>query len=45
MTAGKPLGNGFPLAVVATTKEIASCLGEFASSVSVEFSVDACIPF
>ncbi len=33
ITCGKPLGNGHPMAVVITSKEIADSLGEFNSSV------------
>jgi len=32
VTCGKPLGNGYPMAVVVTTREVADCLGDFASS-------------
>ncbi|XP_069123550.1 5-phosphohydroxy-L-lysine phospho-lyase-like isoform X1 [Argopecten irradians] len=32
VTVGKPLGNGHPMAMVVTTKEIADVLGEFSST-------------
>lgn len=32
LTIGKPIGNGYPLAAVITTKEIADCLSEFSST-------------
>lgn len=32
LTVGKPIGNGYPLAAVITTKEIGDCLGEFVST-------------
>lgn len=34
LTVGKPLGNGHPMALVVTTKEIADSIGEFNSTVS-----------
>ena len=34
LTVGKPLGNGHPMAMVVTTKEIADSIGEFNSTVS-----------
>lgn len=34
ITVGKPLGNGHPMAMVVTTKEIADSIGEFNSTVS-----------
>lgn len=34
ITVGKPLGNGHPMALVVTTKEIADSIGEFNSTVS-----------
>ena len=33
VTCGKPLGNGSPMAVVITTKDIADSLNEFSSTV------------
>jgi acetylornithine/succinyldiaminopimelate/putrescine aminotransferase len=33
LTVGKPLGNGHPMAMVVTTKEIADSIGEFNSTV------------
>ena len=38
VTCGKPLGNGHPMAVVVTTKEISDALGEFNTSVNMFFS-------
>lgn len=35
VTVGKPMGNGHPMAVVVTTKEISDSLKEFSSSVSL----------
>lgn len=35
VTCGKPMGNGQPMAVVITTKQIADSLGEFNCSVSL----------
>ncbi|GFR74301.1 alanine--glyoxylate aminotransferase [Elysia marginata] len=32
VTIGKPIGNGYPLAAVVTTKEIADSLGDFSST-------------
>lgn len=32
LTFGKPIGNGFPLAAVVTTREIANCLPEYMST-------------
>ena len=37
VTCGKPLGNGHPMAVVVTTKEIADTFGEFSSTVRAFF--------
>lgn len=34
MTVGKPLGNGFPMAMVVTSREIADTLKDFTSTVS-----------
>lgn len=34
LTCGKPMGNGHPISVVVTTKEIADKFGDFSSSVS-----------
>jgi glutamate-1-semialdehyde aminotransferase len=34
LTVGKPLGNGFPMAVVVTSREIADTLKDFTSTVS-----------
>lgn len=36
VTMGRPMGNGYPMAVVVTTKEISDCLKEFKSSVSIQ---------
>ena len=35
LVVGKPLGNGFPMAMVVTSKEIADTLNDFTSAVSV----------
>ena len=35
VTMGKPIGNGHPMAVVVTTKEISDSLKEFSSTVSL----------
>jgi len=37
MTTGKPLGNGHPLAVTITTKDISNSLGELKSMVGLQF--------
>lgn len=37
VTIGKPVGNGYPLAAVVTTKEIADSLGVFSSTVYCHF--------
>lgn len=41
VTTGKPLGNGYPMAAVITTREISESLGEYYSTVSqyVDFDV------
>ena len=42
LTCGKPLGNGHPLAVVITSREIANCLTDFSTSVGslINFSLN-----
>jgi hypothetical protein len=44
LTVGKPLGNGFPMAVVVTSREIADTLKDFTSTVSHTLRVFIQIP-
>ena len=39
VTMGKPIGNGHPMAVVVTTKEISDSLKEFSSTVSTSITI------
>jgi 4-aminobutyrate aminotransferase-like enzyme len=43
MTTGKPLGNGHPLAVTITTKDIANSLGELKTMVGSQFFLKSLI--
>ena len=43
VTMGKPLGNGHPMAVLVTTKEISDSLRSFSSSVSIQQRCLTCI--
>jgi 4-aminobutyrate aminotransferase-like enzyme len=44
LTFGKSIGNGFPIAAVVTTREIASCLPEYMNTVNLVKESETCHP-